>query len=174
MNGRSTALFFLTAFILVACASSDGGDQSPTPDIWLPSPVTGQIEITPSVTAVVTTSDIRTDPQVDIKTDRELYNQGESILVSIENISSNPIQFIEFCALHLCIKYGGEWICEEHECDSQMMFLDPGSKLEFLEEARSLVPENASESKSRYKLDYQIVSEDPYYFGYSNEFIIEK
>ena len=174
MNGRITALIFLTASILVACASSDGGDQIPTSDIWLPSPVTGQIEITPSVTAVETVSDIRTDPQVDIKTDRELYKQGESILVSIENNSSSPIQFIKFCALHLCINYGGEWICEEHECDSQMMFLDPGSKLEFLEEARSLVPSDTPETNYRYKLEYQIISEDPYYFGYSNEFLIEK
>jgi hypothetical protein len=167
-----TSLILLIGLIMVACASGNQVDLPRTPDRPPPSPVIDEVG-PPTLTSIPgPTSSIADAPQVVIKTDKDLYRQGESLLISIENHSSSPLQFIEFCSLHLCIQAGGDWICEEHECDGPMIRLESGSKLEFLEEARSLLPDNNAELISRYKLDYQLVSEDPYYFAYSNEFSI--
>jgi hypothetical protein len=168
----ATSLILLTGLLMVACASGNQGDLPLTPDRSRPSPVTDEVVPTASTSVPELTSAPADAPQVDVKTDKDLYRQGENLLISIENNSSSPIQFIEFCSTHLCIQSGGEWICEEHECDGPMIRLEPGSRHEFLEKARSLLPDNNAEQISRYKLDYQIISEDPYYFAYSNEFSI--
>jgi len=54
-----------------------------------------------------------------------------------------------------------------------MTVLEPGSHLEILQEAKSIVLAATTDIRSRYKLDYQIVSEDPFYFAHSNEFIVQ-
>jgi hypothetical protein len=168
-----SSLILLTGLLMVACASGNQGELPLTPDRSRRFPVTDEVVPTASISIPEPTSSPIDAPQVDIKTDKDLYRQAESLLISIENNSSNPIQFTEFCSLHLCIQSGDDWICEEHECDGPMIRLEPGSRYELLEEARSLLPGNKSEQISRYKLDYQIISEDPYYFGYSNDFSIQ-
>jgi hypothetical protein len=80
---------------------------------------------------------------------------------------------MDLCSLHLCQKSGEEWICEEKECDASIIVLESGSRLEIGMDARSIVlAKHLAEMSLRYKLDYQIVSEDPLYFAYSNEFTI--
>ena len=54
-----------------------------------------------------------------------------------------------------------------------MTILKPGSQLEILQEARSIDLPASTDIRSCYKLDYQIVTEDPFYFAHSNEFVIQ-
>ncbi len=173
MTKLVTALILLSVLTLAACVSGDRSDRPPSSDILEPAQATAQPEITPTITPEESSFVTRTDPQIVIRTDRESYKEGESILVTVENNSITPIQFIKFCALRFCINYGDEWICEETECDGPIVLLDSGSKLEFQEEARSLPPDGLPETNSRYKFEYQIISEDPYYFAFSNEFLVQ-
>jgi hypothetical protein len=102
-----------------------------------------------------------------------VYRIGESIVVTIENDSPGPIQFMEVCSPHLCQKSGEDWICEEKECDSSVTVLESGSQLGLYMEATSLVlAKHLADTSLRYKLDYQIVSEDPLHFAHSNEFTV--
>ena len=82
------------------------------------------------------------------------------------------IHFVENCSLNICFESGANWICEERECDGPMIVIEPGSRLEILLEAMSIVP-SVADTKSRYKLDYQTVSENPFYFAHSNEFTVQ-
>ncbi len=168
-----TALILLSVLTLAACVSGDRSDRPPSSDILEPAQATARPEITPTITPEESSFATRTEPDIVIRTNRESYEEGDSILVTVVNNSTTPIQFIRFCALRICIKYGDEWICEETECDGPIVLLDSASKLEFMEEARSLTPDDALETNSRYKLEYQIISEDPYYFAFSNEFLVQ-
>lgn len=129
------------------------------------------------------------EPEVTLKTDKESYKNGESLLLTIENSSSIPIQFMAICSLHLCGRSGDDWICVEHECTGQVVGLEPGERLEIQEKTLSLIPAEGQETIARYKLDYQNLadesaSEDPtsqepasneaYYFAFSNEFRVRR
>ncbi len=112
--------------------------------------------------------------QAHVITDEEAYREGESIVVTIENRSTGPIQFTLPCGLHLCRRLEGEWVCVEQECDGPSTVLAPGQELALLEEARPLGPERrAGEQAYRYKLDYQAGGEPPFFFAHSNAFTIE-
>ena len=54
-----------------------------------------------------------------------------------------------------------------------MTVLEPGSHLGLLQEAKSIHPATAADSATQYKLDYQFVSEETYYFAYSDEFTVQ-
>jgi hypothetical protein len=113
-------------------------------------------------------------PQAHVETDVEAYREGESIVVTIENRSTVSIQFTLPCGLHLCQRWGGEWICEEQECDGSPTVLDPGQEVALLQEARPLGPaRQPAEGAFHYKLDYQAVAEPPFFFAHSNAFAIE-
>lgn len=112
-------------------------------------------------------------PLVNVTTDKHAYRVGESIVVTIHNASTTPIQFIENCSLNLCQQSGTDWICEERECDGPPVTVQAGDQLGLVLPARSatLTP-GMPESSMRFKLDHQIVAQDPYYFAPSNEFAI--
>jgi hypothetical protein len=113
-------------------------------------------------------------PHVNVRTDKKEYRAGESIFVAIENNSTNLIQYMGLCSLHLCQKAGEDWICVEQECDSPPIELKPGSQMDLVMEARAIVQgECRAERCSRYKLDFQVVSEDAIYFSHSEGFTVQ-
>jgi hypothetical protein len=173
MTERATLLHLLVGLILVACVGDERGKMLLTPDDNPPSTVAVQGELTALNSLIEPTPTAIDAPQIFVKTDSGLYKQGESIVVTIENNMSKPIHFLEICSLHLCFESGEDWICEERECDASMTILEPDSQLEILQEARSIDLPASTDIRSRYKLDYQIVSEDPFYFAHSNEFAIQ-
>lgn len=172
MIKRATSLILVTGLTLIACVGVEQSEMPLNPDtnsssnivVQEESPDTNSLAESPPSSTVV--------PQVIVKTDSKSYRQGESLVVTIENNSSDPIQFTEICSLHLCIESGKDWICEERECDGSTIVIEPESRLEILQEAMLIVPKAKTDVSSRYKLDYQIVSEDPYYFAHSNEFTV--
>ena len=173
MTNWATFLLLLIGLILVACVGDERSKILLTPDGYTPSSVALQGEPASSNSLADSTPTTIVAPQIIVNTDRGQYKQGESIVVKIENNSPNPIHFLEVCSLHLCFESGEDWICEERECDGPMTVLEPSSHLKILQEVRSIDLSAATDIRSRYKLDYQIVSEDPFYFAHSNEFIVQ-
>ncbi len=173
MTKWATFLLLIVGLILVDCVGDERSKILLTPDDNPPSSVAVQGETTASNSLVEPTPIAIDAPQIIVKTDSGLYKQGETIVVAIENNISNPIHFLEICSLHLCFESGEEWICVERECDGPMTILKPGSQLEILQEARSIDLPASTDIRSRYKLDYQIVTEDPFFFAHSNEFVIQ-
>lgn len=168
----ATFLLFLLGLIMTACTSGKPEDMFKTQDDQIPSSTPVQTE-PPDSSLPVEPTPTTVDPQINVKTDGELYKQAESIIVTIENNSANPIHFMENCSLNMCLESGEDWICEERECDGPMIILEPGSRLEILQEAHSIDPGATTGVRSRFKLGYQILSEDPFYFAHSNEFTVQ-
>lgn len=166
-------LLLLVGLTMVACAGGERSKILLTPDANPPSTMAIQEEPPASESRTESTPSTIVAPQINVKTDSELYKQGESIIVTIENNSANPIQFIENCSLNLCFESGENWICEERECDGPVTVLEPGTQLDIMQEAKSISLAAATDIRSRYKLDYQVISEDPFYFGHSNEFTVQ-
>ncbi len=172
-NRWTTFLLLMVGLALVACTGGEQGKTIPIPGGNLPSSIAIHGEPPASISPAELTASTNFAPQINIKTDRGRYKEGESIIVTIENNASNPIHFGEICSLNLCFEKGEDWICEERECDGPTTALDPGSRLEILQEAKSIDLARESEIRSRYKLDYQIISEDPFYFARSIVFAIQ-
>jgi hypothetical protein len=169
----TTFLILLVGLTLVACVSGERSETLLTPNDSPPSSVAVQGE-TPALNSLAESTPTNiVAPQIIVETDRGQYRQGESVVVTVENNSNNPIQILAICSLNLCVESGKDWICEERECDGPLTVLEPGSHLEVLQEAKSIGLAAASDTTSRYKLDYQIVSEDPFYFAHSNEFAVQ-
>jgi predicted small lipoprotein YifL len=165
MNRRAVFLALVIGLALVACGGSAPGDLPPDPNGGPASVDTTQEE--PPATDEAS--------QINITTDKEAYRAGESIIVTIDNNSTGPIQYMDLCSLHLCQRSGEEWICEEKECDASMTVLESGSRLEIGMDAGSIIlAKHLAETILRYRLDYQIVSEGPLYFADSNEFIVKE
>jgi hypothetical protein len=172
MVNRAIFLLFLLGLTLVACASGEPREMFKTPDDL--SSTSGPVQTEPPASSSLDESTPTTDgPQIHVKTDSEIYKEGESIIVTIENNSPNPIHFIENCSLNMCFESGEDWICVERECDGPMIILEPGNRREILQEAQPINPGATIEARSRYKLGYQILSEDPFYFAPSDEFSVQ-
>ena len=173
MIKRFACLILLVGLTLVACASNKDSNSLLTLDTTEQATVAFQGEPPVSNLLADPTPTTFVAPDISIRTDNDLYKQGESIVVLIENNSSETIHFMDNCSLNMCFKSGANWICEERECDGPMIVNEPGSHLEILLEAKSIVLSAAADGSYRYKLDYQIVSEKPFYFAHSNEFTIQ-
>jgi len=172
MNRRSITLTLLTGLALAACVERAPADLSPSADD-MPASADPAQEEPPAAGPPDAPPPGDATRQVTLRTDKEVYRAGESIVVTIDNNSTAPVQFVEVCALHLCQQSGEDWICEEKECDGPATVLDSGDQLGILMEAMPLFPAGQSaEPGWRYKLDYRIVSEDPYYFAHSNPFAV--
>ncbi len=162
----------MVALALFACTSSERryvplaqDENSQLSDVVQGEPTASDLpKQSTSITGVA--------PKIIVRTDRDLYRQGESMLVTIENNSAKPIHFLEICSMHLCLNSGEEWICEERECDGSMTVLESRGDVTMLQEAKSLIIAADTDSSLRYKLDYQVVAEDPFYFAHSNAFTI--
>lgn len=165
--------FFLIGLMLVACVSGENSEVLLTPDNTLPPSTTVQRESPASISQVESAPATSVAAQIEVKTDSELYREGESIIITIGNNSPNPVIFTENCSLNLCFESGEDWICLERECDGPRAIIEPGSQLEILQEAQSMDPPAKADARSRYKLDYQLVSEEPYFFAHSNEFTVQ-
>jgi len=164
-----TFLILLAGLMLVACVGAVPGNTRSTPNASRTS--NAMILKEPTASASKLTTIIA--PRINIKTDRDHYQQGESIVIKIENNSASPIQFMGYCSLNQCYESGADWICEERECDGPMTVLESKSHLELLSEAKAIDLNSTAETNSKYKLDYQILSEDPFYFAHSNEFTVQ-
>lgn len=168
--------FFYILLLSMALAACYGGEQSDLSPTWVgQSPSSARAEGStpapePQAEATPTTP---VAPLVRVETDRHLYKEGESIIITVKNNSTEGIRFLALCSLHLCVRSGQDWICVERECDGQMTIIDPGDTLELLGEATSIAMNLEGEVTYRYKLDYQIIFEEPYQFSQSNEFVIE-
>jgi hypothetical protein len=152
MKTLAATLILLAALALAACGWRVPADLRPTPDKQGPS-----AEPSPVV----------------IKTDRDVYRAGETIIGTIENNTTNAIRFMAVCSPQLCQKSGEDWVCVERECDGQVTVLEPRNRAAFILQARRLVLDRTrTDASLRYKLDYQVVSEEPYFFAYSDEFTL--
>lgn len=113
--------------------------------------------------AVVSDSDL----QVTLRTDEQVYEAGEEIIVIIENKTSSPIRYYGFCSLNLCQYYQDEWLCEIKDCYSSMIVIESGSSIEIKTQAMDLAG-----TRLKYRFEYQTISEDTLYTVDSNEFTI--
>jgi hypothetical protein len=105
---------------------------------------------------------------VSVKTDREVYGVGETIVVTIENRLHSPISYYDPCALRLCGYRGGEWGCIWKECYGQTAVLQPGDAIEIQAGANDHIG-----TRQVFELDCQIISDGAPYTARSNEFRVE-
>ena len=108
------------------------------------------------------------EPGISIKTDRQVYGVGETIVVTIENGLHSPISFFDGCPLRLCGYLEGEWHCIWKECHGQTVVLQPGRSVEMQAGANTHVG-----TRQVFEFDCQIVSEAIPYTARSNEFRVE-
>ena len=100
MTRWTNYLVLMVALALVACNSSERryvplahDENSQLSDVVQGEPTASDLPgQSTSITSVA--------PKIIIRTDRDLYRQGESILVTIENNSAKPIHFLEICSMH--------------------------------------------------------------------------
>ncbi len=165
---RAYLLILLIGLSLISCVAGKLSKRVQTRAVDL-APVR-QVQETSAVSPFPASG----TPPVNVETDRTWYREGETIIVTISNNSTSRIHFLPLCSLHLCASTGADWICVERECDGPLTPLDPGEKMGVLREATALGVETVSDATSGYKLDYQVVEKDPYYFAYSNDFIVQR
>jgi hypothetical protein len=174
MIKRACAILVLIWLAAAACTGDQQGEIPLTPAVSPISPAPDQ-DLPPAVDSpgVPTLTSLAVSPLI-LSTDRELYSQGERVTVTITNNADRPVVFMDNCSLNICFMAGKEWICVERECAGPPISLEPGAQLELVQEAQWFDLEGATETHSRYKLDYQFVGEEAYHFAYSNEFSVQK
>jgi hypothetical protein len=104
-----------------------------------------------------------------IETDKQVYEVGEEITITIVNDLSSSISYYGFCSLYLCQYVESDWLCEMKECHSSTVVLETGNSRETKTQAQDRFG-----AKLKYRLDYQIASEGTLYTAHSNEFTIEQ
>ena len=107
-------------------------------------------------------------PEISLKTDRQVYGVGETIVVTIENGLRSPISYYDGCPLRLCGYLEGEWHCIWKECHGQTVVLQPGRSIEMQAGANTHIG-----TRQVFEFDCQIVLEGTPYTARSNEFRVE-
>ena len=106
--------------------------------------------------------------QLVVRTDKQVYEVGEDIAITIENHLPGPISHPDPCSLSSCQHLEGDWFCEMKECHGPTVVMEGGSARVVRTQARG-----THWARLRYRFDYQIASETALRTDYSNEFTVE-
>lgn len=113
-------------------------------------------------------SDAAGEPRISVRTDRQVYSVGETVVVTVKNNMDSPIVYYGGCSLRQCGYLGGEWYCIWKECHGQEIVLEPGRSTEMQAGANDHIG-----ARQVLELDCQIVSTGVPHTARSNEFRVE-
>jgi hypothetical protein len=106
------------------------------------------------------------------RADREVYLAGETVILTVDNLSDGPIAVVLACAINPCQFHGEEFFCVERECDGPETEIPAGGQIVLLEEIALLVRDGPS-GVLFYKMFYREIASDMYTTLYSREFVVQ-
>ncbi|MCJ7507392.1 MAG: hypothetical protein MUO85_01510 [candidate division Zixibacteria bacterium] len=106
-----------------------------------------------------------------LTTDKEYYDQGDKIILTLTNYLDQDICYFYTCAFSLCEYQKEEWVCQEKECWGKGSTLGPGDSRQIDADVV-----NFTGTRFKYKFGYRLGmhAEDPVLSIFSNEFKIRE